>query len=140
MSYVCPVCETPQADAEHLANHLAFTAMLRGGGHGEWLDERVPEWAAADPESLAPEVAEYVEETETELDAEDGHDHDGGFEERLARGGGYGRDAGMGGDALADGAEAREILEEAEAMTREMRAGSGDAEDGDAENAGGEDS
>ena len=38
MGYACPVCEDPQSDATHLANHLAFTAMLRGGEHGEWLD------------------------------------------------------------------------------------------------------
>ncbi|PSP70281.1 hypothetical protein BRC79_02495 [Halobacteriales archaeon QH_8_67_27] len=53
MGYACPVCDDPQADAEHLANHLAFTAMLRGDGHEAWLDDHVDDWADLAPEELA---------------------------------------------------------------------------------------
>jgi len=131
MSYVCPVCSSPQADAEHLANHLAFTAMLRGDGHEEWLDEHAPEWSEQGPETLAPTVAEHVPETETELD----HDHDDhgaepSFERSLAQQSGYGRD-----NAPTD-PEAERILAEAERMTEQMRAaseGEEEAETGDEE-------
>ncbi|MFC7073793.1 DUF5810 domain-containing protein [Halovenus rubra] len=64
MGYSCPVCGDPQADARHLANHLAFTALVRGGDHEDWLDEHVPDWESMDEESLAPEVTEIAEETE----------------------------------------------------------------------------
>ncbi|MFC7172941.1 DUF5810 domain-containing protein [Haloplanus litoreus] len=63
MGYACPVCETPQRDAEHLANHLAFTAMLHGDAHERWLDERVPEWADLGADDLAPAVADHADET-----------------------------------------------------------------------------
>ena len=43
MGYACPVCDHPQADARHLANHLAFTALARGGDHEAWLDDAVAE-------------------------------------------------------------------------------------------------
>jgi|GEM_PF-132283 len=86
MGYVCPVCEDPQADAEHLANHLAFTAMLGNDDHEAWLDEHAPEWADANPAELAPRVAEHAEETDFPQVFEDtteggvgghgGHDHD----------------------------------------------------------------
>jgi hypothetical protein len=61
MGYACPVCETPQADATHLANHLAFTALIRGGEHETWLDERCPGWEAAGEAALADRVAERVD-------------------------------------------------------------------------------
>ncbi|MFC6771069.1 DUF5810 domain-containing protein, partial [Halorubrum pallidum] len=56
MGYACPVCETPQRDGEHLAHHLAFTAMLHGDDHAEWLDDHVADWADRDPDGLAAEV------------------------------------------------------------------------------------
>jgi len=62
MGYACPVCETPQADARHLANHLAFTAMVRGGDHEEWLDEHLPEWDEAGEAELAERVTAFAEE------------------------------------------------------------------------------
>jgi hypothetical protein len=62
MGYACPVCETPQADARHLANHLAFTAMVRGGDHEEWLDEHLPEWNEAGEAELAERVTAFAEE------------------------------------------------------------------------------
>ncbi|MFB6196643.1 MAG: DUF5810 domain-containing protein, partial [Halobacteriaceae archaeon] len=27
MGYLCPICEEPQVDPEHLANHMAFSAI-----------------------------------------------------------------------------------------------------------------
>jgi len=89
MGYACPVCEDPQADAGHLANHLAFTAMLRGGEHEAWLDDRVPEWEGLDEEGLGEAVADHAEQREFPQVFEDttggrgrsqghghGHDHD----------------------------------------------------------------
>jgi hypothetical protein len=80
MGYACPVCEDPQSDAGHLANHLAFTAMLRGDEHEAWLDEHVPEWAGLDEERLGEIVADRAEEREFPQVFEDttgasGHDH-----------------------------------------------------------------
>ena len=64
MGYACPVCETPQRDGEHLAHHLAFTAMLHGDDHEAWLDDHVPDWADRDPAGLASAVTEYADATE----------------------------------------------------------------------------
>ncbi len=64
MGFACPVCETPQADAGHLANHLAFTAIARGGDHETWLDERVPGWDELGEATLAERVVEHAAETE----------------------------------------------------------------------------
>ncbi|MEF8782525.1 MAG: DUF5810 domain-containing protein [Haloarculaceae archaeon] len=64
MGYACPVCGDPQADADHLANHLAFTALIRGGDHEVWLDEHVPDWETHDEASLGERVARDAEETE----------------------------------------------------------------------------
>ncbi|MFW5919214.1 MAG: DUF5810 domain-containing protein [Halanaeroarchaeum sp.] len=74
MGYACPVCEAPQVDAEHLANHLAFTAMIHGEEHESWLDERVDAWGAMDPETLGPLVAEHAASVEVDAPEED-HDH-----------------------------------------------------------------
>jgi len=64
MGYACPVCSAPQADGEHLANHLAFSALLGHDDHADWLDERVPDWGEADPDALFDAVEPHVEETE----------------------------------------------------------------------------
>lgn len=64
MGYRCPVCGDPQADDIHLANHLAFTAMVRGGDHEAWLDESVPDWGQLDDEGLATRVVEFADSTE----------------------------------------------------------------------------
>jgi len=61
MGYACPVCETPQADAGHLANHLAITAIARGGDHEAWLDEHVPDWEDRDEAGLAEAVVDHAE-------------------------------------------------------------------------------
>jgi len=64
MGYACPVCETPQRDGEHLAHHLAFTAMLHGGDHEVWLDDRVTDWSDREPAGLAAEVTPHAEDAE----------------------------------------------------------------------------
>ncbi|WP_128903834.1 DUF5810 domain-containing protein [Halorubrum amylolyticum] len=64
MGYACPVCDTPQRDGEHLAHHLAFTAMLHGGDHEAWLDDRVPDWSDREPAGLAAEVTPHAEDAE----------------------------------------------------------------------------
>jgi hypothetical protein len=126
MGYACPVCETPQADGEHLANHLAFTAMLGREDHEAWLDDHAPDWEESNPEDLAETVVEAVPETEfpqmfedTTEQHEHGHDHgaaapdDAPFEQQLARqSGGAGR-----GDLTA---ETRDVLAEAREMTEQM--------------------
>jgi hypothetical protein len=63
MGYVCPVCDAPQPDAEHLANHLAFTAMLRHDEHESWLDDHAPDWGSESPASLGDRLAEQLPET-----------------------------------------------------------------------------
>lgn len=115
MGYACPVCEIPQQDETHLANHLAFSAMLGHADHEEWLDERVPEWEGMDPETLGERAVTFAPEEEFPQlfeDTTDDHDHDHPprFEESIPTQ--RGRQA-MGGEASA-------ILAEAESMTREM--------------------
>jgi len=131
MGYACPVCETPHPDGEHLANHLAFTALLGRADHEAWLDEHAPDWDQLGPDELAPLVVEAVPETEfpqvfdDTTEGDHGHAHGGQghqhgedaaptVEEHLARGGrrGYGR-----GDRTAD---AEDVLAEAREMTAEM--------------------
>ena len=150
MGYACPVCSDPQADAGHLANHLAFTAMLGDGDHEAWLDEYAPEWGSMGETELADLVGEAIEETEfpqlfedtagglengssdppeersgalfDEDDSHAGHAHGGAHNH-----GGPEHASGdtpPGGGQLDD--EAAEVLEEAREMTRRMR---GDDED-----------
>lgn len=64
MVYRCPVCQHPQVDETHLANHLAFTALVRGGDHESWLDETVPDWESVGEAELATRLADHVEATE----------------------------------------------------------------------------
>jgi hypothetical protein len=71
MGHACPVCETPQRDAEHLANHLAFTAMLHGDAHEAWLDDHAPGWGEEGAAELAPIVADHAPEAEYEAVFED---------------------------------------------------------------------
>lgn len=123
MGYACPVCGDPQADADHLANHLAFTAMLGDEAHEEWLDGHAPDWRESDAAALAPIVTDHAAEVEfpqvfedTANPPGDGHDHHtaghdadlpDGAREHAAR------------DAELD-AEARQTLEDAREMTRQM--------------------
>jgi len=124
MGYACPVCGDPQADGEHLANHLAFTAMLGDADHEDWLDEHAPDWADTDPAELAARVTDHADEREFPQVFEDttgdgqgnegrghhhdshGHSHDGhGNHDHSHPGRGHGiaRDVAPGG--VADPAE-----------------------------------
>ena len=121
MGYACPVCEEPQADAGHLANHLAFTALTGGDDHEEWRDEHVPEWGDYGEDELAAEVVELAEETEFPFEAgghDHEHDHGHGVDPQQARQRATGE--------LDD--EAAEILEEARELTEEMQDGAEDAD------------
>ncbi|VTT86423.1 hypothetical protein DM2_2461 [Halorubrum sp. DM2] len=96
MGYACPVCDTPQRDGEHLAHHLAFTAMLHGGDHEDWLDEHVADWGDREPAGLAAEVTPHADDAE----------YNEVFEDTVSRGrpdvgmgsGATASDAGHGGD------------------------------------------
>lgn len=66
MELRCPVCEYPQADGRHLANHLAFTALVRGGSHEEWLDEHVPEWESMGEDGLTAALTDEIDAVEDE--------------------------------------------------------------------------
>jgi hypothetical protein len=122
MGYACPVCETPQADAEHLANHLAFTALLGDADHERWLDEQVPDWADRDPEGLGAAVSELAPETE------DPRVFDDEGEAGTPAGGDHGYDRDRGpegvGHAAVDpdlDAAAEEVIAEARELTARMR-------------------
>jgi hypothetical protein len=130
MGYRCPVCNDPQADDVHLANHLAFTAMLRGGDHEAWLDDRVTDWEGLGDEELATRLTEYADETEYPQVFEDTADsaHDEGANTGDGRVPG-GRTA----DSVAatpeiPAEELREIVEEAREITRKRRADDTDEE------------
>ena len=153
MGYACPVCEDPQADAGHLANHLAFTAITSGGDHETWLDEHVPGWGQLGESELADRVANDADATEFPqvfqasglADGRDqgdhgarGHEHhdhgptERGVETSVARARGSG--------SIDD--EARAILDEARALSEEMRrqaAGDGGDAESEGEGASGDD-
>lgn len=65
MGYACPVCAAEQADAKHLANHLAVTASLGRDNHREWLEEHAPSWGECTPEELGEIVSQHADEIET---------------------------------------------------------------------------
>lgn len=79
MGYACPVCTDPQADATHLANHLAFTALTGGDDHEAWLDDYVPGWGQLGETELAERVVDHAAERAfPQVFAESGlddHDH-----------------------------------------------------------------
>ena len=82
MGYACPVCADPQADAGHLANHLAFTALTGGDDHEAWLDDHVDDWGQLGESELAEIVVEHAEKEEfpqvfEESGLDDSHDHGG---------------------------------------------------------------
>ena len=136
MGYACPVCAIPQRDGEHLAHHLAFTAMIHNGDHEAWLDEHAPDWETRTPETLAEAVVDRAEPAEYHEVFEDtvdrgrpgvdagteraGHDH------ADPRAHGMHRDHGAG----APDPETAAVLREARELTRQMRADdAGDADD-----------
>jgi len=141
MGHACPVCETPHPDPEHLANHLAFTAMLGDEAHEAWLDEHAPGWHEQGEAELAERVAEYGGEVgfpQVFDDTTHDHDHDHGdeprggdlFEDELERANGRGRGSMAGGAGALDG-EAQQILREAQEMTEQLLDEEGDGSDGD---------
>lgn len=75
MGYACPVCDAEQADAIHLANHLAITASLGRTDHLEWLDEHAPDWSDSNPKELGAVVREHAREVEVP-EFVDPHDHE----------------------------------------------------------------
>lgn len=143
MGYACPVCESPQRDGEHLANHLAFTAMLGDEAHEDWLDEHAPGWGGTTPEKLAGRVLEHAAETEYHEVFEDTVDRRG-----RARGGTERREHEHGSEQIgpdidpdaarrrSEGsldAETRDVLREAQEMTQELLEAE-DTSDGAADN------
>ncbi|WP_136688730.1 DUF5810 domain-containing protein [Halorhabdus amylolytica] len=130
MGYACPVCEAPQADAKHLADHLAFTALLGDDEHEIWLEEHAPGWAEEDDAGLAERVVGEAEEVDLPV-AGDDHDHTGipnstAFQDSS-------HEPGIAFDALTEGEgvrananrplddEAQAALREAYELTRERR-------------------
>ena len=121
MGYVCPVCDVGVLDGEQLANHLAVTASLGREDHLEWLETYAPDWDSSTPAELAAVATEHALEIEDPLseDAPEGPNavspHGGQLEDVLAR---QGRGPGRGDPTLTT--EARQVLEEAMALTAEM--------------------
>ncbi len=136
MGYACPVCGTPQRDGEHLAHHLAFTAMIHGDDHEAWLDEHAPDWGGMDPAGLAETVVSHAEETAYHEVFEDTVDRGRPDVDVGLRGGGH---AGVDGHdhAAGDGSvdvsgldpEAAAAVREARELTREMHGDAVDAND-----------
>ncbi|UPM43600.1 DUF5810 domain-containing protein [Halocatena salina] len=60
MGYECPVCGIPQSDGGHLANHMAFTALVHEDDHEAWLDKTVPEWSEMGEAELAEVLIEQA--------------------------------------------------------------------------------
>jgi hypothetical protein len=137
MGYACPVCGDPQADAEHLANHLAFTAMARNDDHEAWLDEHVPDWAESDAESLAAVVTDHAESADFPQVFEDttdhDHDHDHGRDPAEERSGAlFDEESAVSRARTARDRElddeTAQIVEEARELTEAMREGEDEAE------------
>jgi len=131
MGYACPVCDVEEADAVHLANHLAITASLARENHREWLEEHAPHWGDCSPEGLGEIVSPHAREIDTPEFEGSGHDHSHGhepgrpdsLEEGIAR---QSRQPGRG--SLT--AEAENVLQEAAELTREMQTtGESDGDD-----------
>lgn len=130
MGYACPVCDVEQADAEHLANHLAITASLGRQDHREWLEEYAPNWGDCSPTELGEIVSQFAPEIETPDFDDSSHGHDHGrpasLEEGLAQ-----QTSQPGRGSLS--AEAESALQEAAELTKQMEASehNGDGDDDD---------
>ena len=137
MGFACPVCTDPQADAVHLANHLAFTALVRGGDHEAWLDEHVPEWDSMNEETLGEELAELADDTDYPQVFEDTTDQHG-HEHNHTDGHDHGRGTQDISDAMLSDAESAlaeedvetpdDIMAEARELTRKRREQRGGSE------------
>jgi hypothetical protein len=152
MGYACPVCDDPQQDAEHLANHLAFQAMTHGDDHESWLDDAVPGWETSGPAELAPHVAAVAEAADYDVvfddttpDPDDGEElYDPDMQGVSRQGDGHDHSHGHGDprgvsvdvDSSDLGPEERRIVDEARELTRKMLAEEADEDsdgDGDGE-------
>lgn len=123
MGYTCPVCGAPQADGEHLANHLAITAMTHGEDHEDWLDDHATDWRDCSPEELAERATAYAEETDYETVFEDTTgDGRGRFEDELQRqvGGQTGGRGDLTGRHDGPTGDTEAALEEARKLTEQM--------------------
>jgi hypothetical protein len=136
MAYRCPVCDVLQPDGEHLANHLAITAMLDREDHADWLAEHAPEYGDLGPAELAETVTPHAETVDTEDQAatlEESAHLDGAmtagrdgestrqepFEHAVGRQTGQGR-TGFCSQGSDFDAETRAVLEEARELTATM--------------------
>ncbi|WP_226480921.1 DUF5810 domain-containing protein [Natrinema amylolyticum] len=128
MGYACPVCDTEEADAVHLANHLAITASLGREDHREWLEDHAPDWGECSPEELGEIVSPHATEIETPEFEESGHHHghEPGRPDSLE--GGIARQSRQPGRGSLT-SEAETVLQEAAELTREMQASSDGSED-----------
>lgn len=117
MGFACPVCSAPQADGEHLADHLAFVALIHGDEHETWLVEHVPDWADRDPEGLASAVTEHADETDDEVVDEGGAHDDRGLDRQFWAA----RDGDVGVERAHPDPEVRRIVDRAREMTRQMQ-------------------
>jgi hypothetical protein len=128
VAYACPVCDAVEADGEHLANHLAITAIRGDDDHADWLEKHAPDWDEEDPPGLAERVTPLAETVEVEGTT---HDHD---RPPAPSGGGTVGGAAKGGNRGPAADEAtREALESARDLTERMLADEADAADGDDE-------
>lgn len=129
MGYRCPVCQDPQADDTHLANHLAFTALARGGDHEAWLEDNVPAWEGMGEADLAPEVAALADETDYPAVFEDTTDGER-TQGRLTDLPEHGLEAPSGRSGARPDRATRAAIERARELTRERRdSGESPAED-----------
>ncbi|QCS41055.1 DUF5810 domain-containing protein [Natrinema versiforme] len=138
MGYACPVCDAEEADAVHLANHLAITASLGREDHREWLEEYAPDWGDCSPEELGELVSPHADEIDTPEFEERGHGH--GHSHGHEPGRPDSLEAGISRQSRQPGrgsmtAEAENVLQEAAELTREMQDSSeGEAADDSASN------
>ncbi|MBZ6494491.1 DUF5810 domain-containing protein [Natrinema longum] len=129
MGYACPVCAVEEADAVHLANHLAITASLGREEHREWLAEHAPDWGECTPEELGEIVSPHATEIDTPEFEAGSHGHDHGhepgrpdsLEDGIAR---QSRQPGRGSMTT----ETETVLREAAELTREMQSSSDEAD------------
>jgi hypothetical protein len=132
MPYACPVCGAVEADAEHLANHLAVTASLHGGDHEAWLEDHAPDWGGRSPPELGAIAAEHARERAGKGDADD---PDRRRDPPSTASGGRGRPPGIDPGApdrreVARDPETERILREARELTRRAESDREDDPDG----------
>jgi hypothetical protein len=145
MAYRCPVCDALQPDGEHLANHLAITAMLDREDHAAWLADYAPEYGDMGPGELAAAITPHVESVELEddgaasgstlQDATTPQDGTQPFEHAVGRQAGPGRTSSRqsGGELDPD---TQAVLEEARELTAAMTESDSEGETGQESSAG----